>query len=382
MNFLANLLLFTHTLRRAGLTVSTGQGIEAAQALELIDLASRDQVYYAMRSLLLKRKEDIPVFDVIFNRFWCKQQPIAPAQKTPLAPRHNPAPPQPRATIVTLMAERAKQTDPAVDVADKTGAASAGELLQHKPFGLMTGEELAAVQHLISEMRWQVSWRKTHRRTADPRGARLHLRRMLRDAAKFNGATVELAWQSRTYKRRPLLLLADISGSMEKYSRILLQFAYALTHSMGGYGASRVESFVFGTRLSRITNQLAVRNIDVALRHAGGAVLDWAGGTRIGDCLERFNIEWSRRILRRGAIVLIVSDGCDCGEIETLRRSLRYLHHRCHRLIWLNPLAGDPRYQPLVAGMAAALPFIDDFMPIYNLQSLHQLSRRLGEIRN
>jgi uncharacterized protein with von Willebrand factor type A (vWA) domain len=141
-----------------------------------------------------------------------------------------------------------------------------------------------------------------------------------------------------------------------------------------------VESFVFGTRLSRITNQIAVRNIDVALRDAGSTVLDWSGGTRIGDCLQRFNIEWSRRVLHRGAIVLIISDGCDCGDIETLRRSLRFLAHRCHRLIWLNPLAGDPRYQPLAAGMAAALPFIDDFMPIHNLQSLHQLSQRLGEI--
>jgi uncharacterized protein with von Willebrand factor type A (vWA) domain len=381
MNFLSNLLLFTHTLRRAGLTVSTEQGMAVAQALELVDLASRDQVYFAMRSLLVKRRDEIPVFDVIFNRFWRTPQPGAVAQKAAIAPRHNVAPPEQRATIVTLMAARARQTDPEVDVADKTGAASAVEALHHKPFGLMTGEELAAVQQLIREMRWQVSWRKTHRRTARRHGDVPHLRRMLRDAAKFNGAMVRLAWQSRTYKRRPLLLLADISGSMEKYSRILLQFAYALTRSLGGYGSGGVESFVFGTRLSRITNQMAMRNIDVALRHAGSAVLDWSGGTRIGDCLHRFNIEWSRRVLRRGAIVLIISDGCDCGDLETLRQSLRFLSQRCHRLIWLNPLAGDPRYQPLAAGMAAALPFIDDFMPIHNLQSLHQLSERLGEVR-
>ena len=376
MTFVANLLLFTHTLRRVGLAISLEQSLECALALELVDLGQREQVYYATRSLLVKRKEEIGIFDLVFNRFWQRAQSVANGQKMPIAPRHNIPLEQERATIVTLMAQRARQADPELDVADRAGRGSNAELLQRKAFSQMTPEELETVKRLIEQLHWQVSQRTTRRRTPDRRGEFLHIRPMLRAAAKQQGVVLKLHWQTRKVKRRPLVILADISGSMEKYARLLLQFAYSLTHGLGN-----VESFVFGTRLSHITPQLRLRNIDRAISEAAGNVQDWAGGTRIGESLRRFNVAWSRRVLRRGAIVLILSDGCDCGEVAILKQAMRYLQHRCYRLIWLNPLAGDPRYQPLVAGMAAALPFVDDFLPIHNLQSLQQLAQKLAAAR-
>ena len=162
---------------------------------------------------------------------------------------------------------------------------------------------------------------------------------------------------------------------MDKYARLVLQLFYSASHSF-----KEVECFVFSTRLTRVTAQLRLKNIDVAIQEAAGEVHDWAGGTRIGDSLHTFNQRWARRVLRRGAVVIVVSDGWDRGEPGRLRREMRYLQHRCHRLIWLNPLMGKATYQPLVEGMAVARPYIDDFLPIHNLQSLTALAERLGEL--
>ncbi len=195
---------------------------------------------------------------------------------------------------------------------------------------------------------------------------------MLREAAKHGGALIDLAHLSRKIKQRPMVLLADVSGSMERYTRILLQFFYGMSHSL-----ERVESFVFGTRLTRITTQLKLRNIDRALAAASAQVVDWSGGTRIGESLQAFNRLWSRRVLRRGAVVILISDGWECGDVTRLRREMRHLAHRCHRLVWLNPRLGNPRYEPAVQGMSAALPFVDDFLPIHNLESLQALADHL-----
>jgi uncharacterized protein with von Willebrand factor type A (vWA) domain len=172
--------------------------------------------------------------------------------------------------------------------------------------------------------------------------------------------------------QRPLVLLADRSGSMEKVSRLVLQFFYCMTHSL-----KDVECFAFGTRLTRLTPALKLRNIDSALNEAAHDVVDWSGGTRIGESLQVFNRQWSRRILRHGAVVLIISDGWERGDVQVLKQEMRYLHLRCHRLIWLNPLLGKENYQPLVEGMQAALRYVDDFLPIHNLQSLSLLGEHL-----
>lgn len=370
---LRNVLLFGRVLRGAGIPVSPEQGRAFARALEWIDLGQRDQVFHAARSLLVHRQEDLALFEVIFNRFW--RQPGATAMpggmrapRRPRQPTHERAPVE----VISFLSGGGKLDEREVDVVDKSGTFSASEVLQRKDFSEMTDKELTAVRRLIAEMRWRASLRRTRRLVPDSCGSRLHLRRMLREAAKHGGVMIELAHFSRKVKQRPVVLLADISGSMARYSRLLLQFFYGMSHSL-----QRVESFVFGTRLTRITSQLKLRNIDRALESASSEVVDWSGGTRIGQSLRSFNQQWSRRVLRRGAIVIVISDGWERGDVATLRREMRYLAHRCHRLIWLNPLLGSPGYRPLVEGMSAALPFVDDFLPIHNLESLQALAEHL-----
>jgi len=375
-HFLSNILIFSNLLRQAGLPVSLEQTVDFAEALTLVDIGSRSQVYFAARGLLVSRKEHLHLFDAIFNRFWNLHSRAGRSggQKAPLAPRHLPKVSK-NAQPLSMMASRARQTDPQIDVADKSGTFSPAEVLQRKRFSEMTPEELDTVKKLILEMHWQISRRRTHRYIPDSSGKLLHLRRVLRSAARHQGVIWNLHWQNRKIKQRPIVLIADISGSMEKYSRLLLQFFYSVTHSF-----QNVESFVFGTRLTRLTGQLKLRNIDRAIEQAGREVVDWSGGTRIGESLKTFNRQWSRRVIQRCAVVIIISDGWERGGVSLLSNEMQSLKRRCYRLIWLNPLLGDNGYQPLVAGMAACLPFIDDFLPIHNLQSLKVLSDYLGKL--
>ncbi len=373
--FLENSLIFARILRGAGLPISTEQGRDFALALTLVDIGDRDQVFHAARSLLVNRQEHLRLFETIFNRFWRIHTDArqSAGQKAPSAPRHKPRPK--RFDIVSYMAYMAQPTDQEVEISDKSGTFSSLEVLQRKEFSEMTPEELETIKRLIQEMSWQVVQRRTRRRVPDPNGSRLHLRRAMRSTIKYGGVPIDLFWQSRKYKQRPFVLIADISGSMEKYARLVLQLFYSVSHTLRD-----VECFVFGTRLTRITPQLKLKNIDRAIDEAAREIVDWSGGTRIGESLQAFNHQWGRRVLRRGAIVLIVSDGWERGDVSILRREMHHLQRRCHRLIWLNPLLGKSTYQPLVEGMAAAMPSIDDFLPIHNFQSLKALSDHLSKL--
>lgn len=371
---LPNILLFPRLLRRAGLPISPEQSLNFAQALSLVDIGRREQVYHAARCLLVTRAEHLALFTILFNRFWQPAgNPLPSRQTMPLAPRHRRD--QQPLPFITMMAQKAGQQHKEQDVADRSQTYSPAELLQRKEFGEMTPEELDSIKQLIQTMDWDISQRITRRRVSDRHGRTLHLRRVMRSAAQYGGVPLRLAWQSRKVKQRPLILIADISGSMEKYARLLLQFFYSVSHHF-----QNVECFVFGTRLTRITPQLKLKNMDRAIEDAAGEVVDWAGGTRIGDSLHSFNRRWSGRLLQRGALVVIVSDGWERGDTADLAREMRYLQRRCYRLIWLNPLLGKVTYQPLVEGMAAARPYIDDFLPIHNLQSLIALSKHLAAL--
>ena len=374
--FVANLVRFGRALRSVGLPVTVQQMAELARALMWIDIGDRTVVRQTARAVLVKRREDLDLFGLLFDAFWRTpgSGPGQRPQKVPPAPRHDPAR-QSRFTIATYMAFKARHADVEVDVADRAGTYSREEQLTGKRFAEMTPEELEAVARLVREMRWTVAQRRTRRRRSDPLGRALDLRRLLRDATRTGALPARLPRRRHVVKQRPLILMADISGSMERYSRLTLQFFHSARHALRD-----VETFVFATRLSRITTQLGLRNIDRAIDEASRDVIDWSGGTRIGECLHTFNREWSRRVLRRGAVVAIISDGCDRGEPELLRREMRWLHHRCHRLIWLNPHLGHPGYRPIVAGMAAALDWIDDFLPVDDLASLEAFSRALGEL--
>ncbi len=374
MSLLDNVVLFGRLLRQAGLPLSPDQTRAFARALDWIDVGSREQVFHAARSLLVTRKEDLGLFAVVFELFWRAQ---SEGTELRLPRRSRPRTPdrQQRFDVFSLMAGRAGEAAPEVEVGDRAGSFSAAEVLQHKDFAELTDAELEEVRRHIRDIRWRVSRRRSRRWVPDRRGARLHLRRVLRDAAKHDGTPLRLRRLSRKVKERPIVLLADISGSMDKYSRLLLHFFYGAIH-----GLAEVECFVFGTRLTRITQHLRVRNVDIAVEQAAREILDWSGGTRIGRSLAAFNRHWGRRLLRRGAVVIVISDGWERGDVSELAREMRYLGHRCHRLIWLNPHLGHPEYQPRVEGMAAALPFIDDFLPVHNLRSLEDLAAALDSL--
>ncbi len=364
-------------LRHAGLPVSLDQTLDFARALEWLDLGRREQVFHAARALLVTRHETLKLFEAVFNSFWrLVREGQAPGpQRAPRAPRHDAERTRPF-DVVSYMAYKARRFDTEIEVADRAGTASEEEVLQHKSFSDMTEEELARVRRLICEMRWRASERRTRRFVSAGRGERVDLRRVLRQVARTGSIPPRPAWRRRKVKERPVVLIADVSGSMTTTSRLVLQLFYSVTHSL-----RQVECFTFGTRLSRVTPHLKLKNVDHALEEASREVLDWAGGTRIGDCLRAFNRQWSRRVLRRGAVVVIVSDGWERGDGARLAAEMRYLSHRCHRLIWLNPLAGHRAYQPRVAGMAAALPYVDDFLPVHNLDSLEQLAEHLHSLR-
>ncbi|KPJ83766.1 MAG: hypothetical protein AMS19_03115 [Gemmatimonas sp. SG8_23] len=373
--FVANLVAFGRALRSVGIPVTPAQTADLARALTWVDLTDRAQVFRTARAILVTRKEDLVLFETVFNLFW--RHPEGQSVSTPRRP---PAPrDRPRRegfTIATYAAFRARGELEERDVADRAGTFSDQERLQRKRFAEMSPEELEAARRLMRTFRWEASRRVTRRRTPDPSGSEIDLRGVLRHAGRLGALPAYLPRRTRAEKQRPVILLADVSGSMERYSKLVLQLFHTLMRSM-----SDVETFVFGTRLSRITPQLRLRNVDRALAEAAHHVVDWAGGTRIGACLGDFNRTWSRRVLRRGAIVVVVSDGCDRGDPEALAQEMRYLQHRCHRLIWLNPHAGHEDYAPRVAGMAAALPFVDDFLPARDIRSLKEFADTLARVR-
>jgi uncharacterized protein with von Willebrand factor type A (vWA) domain len=366
---LAGAVGFVRALRGAGLAIGVEQSAGFAQALAWIDPLARREVYLAARATLVTRREDLAVFDAEFAR-WLGAA-VAP-QPTPMAPRHDRA--FFKTALVAYMAERAEAAAREVEVPERGKAASPQELLQRKDFADCTADELAAIARALRELRLDVTLRRSRRRVRGRRG-RLDLPRIVREAGARGGAVHALRWRQRKLRRRPLVVLADISGSMELYARILLQLLHGVTQRHPG-----TETFVFGTRLTRITPWLQLRDVDAALAHAGRDIADFAGGTRIGDALHAFGRHHARRLLGRGAVLLIISDGWDTGDPAVLRAALGRLAARAHRVIWLNPLAGRAGFAPEARGMAAALAHIDDLLPIHDLRSIHQLAARLARL--
>jgi uncharacterized protein with von Willebrand factor type A (vWA) domain len=227
----------------------------------------------------------------------------------------------------------------------------------------------------MEKLEWEIGRRRSRRKVASPKGRFIDPRRTMRKSLQTSGVPLRLSRRRIKDKPRQLVVICDVSGSMDRYSRILLQFIYAIENNM-----ARVEAFVFGTRLTRITRLLYHRSVDEAMVRVSREVQDWSGGTRIGQSLQTFNTTWARRVLRNGAVVLIISDGWDRGDPEILRREMERLQRSSYRLIWLNPLLGSPRYEPLTRGMQAAMPYIDDFMTVHNLASLEALARHLSSI--
>ena len=394
----ANLLTFGRRLRRAGLPVGSGQILALVDAVAAIDVFRHEDVYHAARASVVTRPEQIPVFDLEFSRFWRELMGARPAPVQPFRPESIPGePPLPDATKkrteskqlsgageeerdIFHVSEGEEEQSGEEDFEaspDDVMLFSAREILRKKDFSLCTQDEINEARRIIEGMTWKLGTRQTRRRARAKHGNFIDPRATLRQSLRHGGVPVELRKQKRKIKTRPLIVICDISGSMDRYARLLLRFVHAL-----GQGLENTEVFVFGTRLTRITRELRKRDVDTALTQVVGSVEDWSGGTRIGEALKTFNYKWARRVLRSGATVVIISDGWDRGDPALLGREMARLQRASRRLIWLNPLLGAPGYQPLTQGMRAALPYIDEFMPIHNLKSLEALAELLGRVED
>ena len=373
--FLPNALHFARLLRAAGLGATAAQAADFAAALSLVGLGERETVRAAGMAIFVKRRDQLALFAHAFDLFW--RDPVGRSVAPPRGASLPPPPAHVRAPAGLLSAgETAAQEDEAAR--DRTAAWSAAERLRHADLGRLGEDELRALLRLAAAGEWQPPLRRTRRRVPARGGRLLDLRRTLRASLRHGGEPVHLLRRVRKVRPRPLVLLCDVSGSMERYARVLLQVAWALRRR-GAPRRARVEAFAFATRLTRLSRPLDERSPARALRAASAAAPDWGGGTRIGAALKVFNAVWARRVLGGGAAVVIVSDGCDRGDPALLAAELARLRRSCRRVAWLNPLLGDPAYAPRVRGMAAALPFVDDFLPAHSLASVEAAWEVIGD---
>jgi uncharacterized protein with von Willebrand factor type A (vWA) domain len=385
---LATAVAFGRALRSAGLQIDLGAAIDFARALTLVHIGDRDEVKAAGATVFIRRRDDLEVYGPVFDRFWStSRSPLLASEISSLIPatpdlqlsmeggqnedeeqrtsRPRPSP------LAPSPAEGEADDKPLDGVVVAPDAYSRGEVIRHKDFERMTSAELREAERLVDLLKPNLELRRTRRSELHHHGRTLAPRAMFRANLAAGGDLVEWIWKRRVKRPRPLVVLCDISGSMERQSRLLLRFVQALSGS-----AVHAEAFVFGTHLTRVTRLLRDKDRDRALTKVSAAVNDWAGGTRIGESLRQFNQKWARRVLRSGAVVVVVSDGWDRGDPRLVAQEMSRLQRSCHRLIWLNPLAGAPGYQPLAGGMQAAYPFIDDFLPAGTVANL----QRLGEV--
>ena len=367
---LANLLVFGRLLRARGLEVHVGRLLDVVEALQHITLSSRDEVFHTCRALLVHRHDDLAVFDQAFDAFW-GVGPISFERRVRLQPDDT------AERVASLAPAEAGHDVLSVEGEDGSGALrvwSDAERLAQKDFAEFTAGEMALARAALDRLDWTPGTRRT-RRWVPGRGPRVDLRRALARSVRTGGDVVTLPRRQRRTRPRPLVLICDISGSMERYSRMLLHFAHAL-----GRRQRRVEAFLFSTRLTRVTAELRARRVDEAIAHVAHAVPDWSGGTRIGEALRQCNQRWGRRVLPGGPVVRIISDGWDRGDPAVLRDEIRRLQRSCHRLIWLNPLVGSVGYEPLTRGLQAALPYVDDFVAARTLSDLGELAVYLNSL--
>ncbi|HLX30421.1 MAG TPA: VWA domain-containing protein [Casimicrobiaceae bacterium] len=374
-----NVLYFVRVLRAAGLPVGPAKVIDALAAVEAVGVENRTDFREALAAVLVSRREHLAVFEQAFDMFW-RNPRLLEKMIAALLPRIRGRVPDaaedlparlaqamlPPAAMLEADDERETDLDAALSF-------SAREVLQRKDFATMTADELAEVKALLRRIKLPLPARPVRRTVASSRGHAIDLRATLRRSVGANAALAPLRYRARRRRPPPLCVLCDISGSMDRYARMLLHFLHAITNDR-----HRVHVLTFGTRLTNITRHLRHRDVDVALARVADAVADWAGGTRIGVCLTQFNRGWSRRLLGQNAVVLLISDGLDADAGEGLAFEAERLAKSCARLVWLNPLLRYPGFEARPAGIRALLPYVDDFLPVHNLETLTDLAKALA----
>jgi uncharacterized protein with von Willebrand factor type A (vWA) domain len=372
-SFVENLVIFGRLLRRVGFDVPVGRILDLTEALTHVDLDSRDEVFHTCRALLVQRHDQLAVFAEVFDAFWRDHQNPFAMQSTAVSDS--------RTTAARVTASAAVFPPDEGVSEDQADAAPEGVLqtwseiggLAHKDFAEFSPDEMARARFALDRLAWIPGERRT-RRWIRGRGPRVDIRRALMRSIRTGGEVITLPTRRRRSKPRPLVLLCDVSGSMERYSRVLLHFAHGLTRR------GRLEVFLFATGLTRVTREIRVRGLRDAVDAVSGAVRDWSGGTRIGPALRQFHQRWARRVLHQSPVVLLISDGWDRGDPNVLREEVARLQRSCHRLIWLNPLIGTVDYAPLTRGLQAALPFVDDFLAARTLADLADLAIHLSAV--
>ena len=356
---------FGRLLRRAGLAAGPDRVAGFVRALEELDVARRDDVYWAGRVTLCSRWEDLEIYDRAFRAFWedVSRQALKPPKTRISVSMADDSVQPPKKTV-----ERNERGEEAVRL-----RYSPVDVLRTKDFALYTAEEFAELHKLLADLKLSGALRKSRRLEPAPRG-RHDPRRTLRDAMRTGGEPMRHRFRRARSRPRRVVLLCDISGSMSAYSRALLRFMHA-----GVISGAPLEAFVLGTRLTRVTRELGTKNPDRALVEASGAVRDWSGGTRLGDTIKDFVDRWGQRGMARGSVVVILSDGWDRGDVDVLAEQMLRLSRLAYKVIWVNPLKAAPRYQPLARGMAAALPHVDEFLSGHNFESLEELARAIAE---
>ena len=379
--FAQNIMHFGRVLRAAGLPIGPGKIVDATRAVEAAGINRRDDFYWTLHSVFVNRRDQREIFDQAFHVFWRNPQILERMMSLilPTIQSDGQAEQEPpsRRLLDALFPGRVNSGDHEETgeiVGDAAGTYSQQEILQSMDFESMSTDEIALAKMAIARMRLPIMQVATRRFASDPRGNRIDMRASLRSALRSGADTIPLKHSARRLRHPPLVVLCDISGSMSRYSRMLLHFLHAVTNDR-----DRVFTFVFGTRLTNITRFLRNRDIDVALGQVSECVEDWSGGTRIGHCVKNFNNQWSRRVLGQGALVLLISDGLDRDSGEGLELEVERLHKSCRRLIWLNPLLRYEGFKPKSLGVRAILPHVDEFRTVHNLQSLQDLAQALAQ---
>ena len=375
-----NVMHFVRVLRGAGLPVGPAKVIDALAAVEAVGVAHRGDFRQALAAVLCSRRDHLELFEQAFELFW-RDPKLLERMAAALLPRAKGrvgAEPGPQVPARLAEAMTPPKQSPARDDDDETELDAAftfspREVLQKHDFATMTAAELSQVKRMIARLRLPLPEVPMRRTRPDDRGTRVDLRATLRRSMGAAGAAAPLAFRARTWRTPPLVVLCDISGSMDRYTRMMLHFLHAITNDR-----HRVHVLLFGTRLTNVTRHLKHRDVDVALAKVADAVADWAGGTRIGASLAEFNRRWSRRLLAQNAVVLLISDGLDAEAGAGLDLEMERLAKSCRRLVWLNPLLRYADFEARPAGIRAMLPWVDDFLPVHNLASLESLARTLS----
>ena len=365
---------FSRALHHAGVEVNAGNLIDLCDSFRYISLHNRSDFYAAARATLVSRYDDLETFDEVFRAFWAR--PILPDDMT-LTDTDAGGDPD-----LDVQADVNEVVDTA-DLQEESEGEGESEEVGYSPDEALMGKDLAAMsdreieqaRKVIHEIVNIIANRRSRRRVPENRGAELDFRRTWRRNALYGSDGVELMMKRRRIKKTKLMLLCDVSGSMDCYSRFLIRFIYALKREIRD-----VEVGVFSTRMTAISRLLKTKGIEESLVEVADTVHDWAGGTDIGGCLREFNDQFARDMLHSRTVMIIVSDGWDRGDPDLMRQEMARLRKRVHKLMWLNPLLGTPGYQPLCLGMKTALPYLDYFLPAHNLESLIQLARTLRSV--